>query len=331
MVAVDARAELNTALPFILCLVLSLAITAGLFAQAGAHSGDRVYPIPGLTDEMLAQIRLDDGLVDEWYDLIGEPTLTLLDFQDPYNQPDPSNLDFRIWLAWHDDPDRLYFAFIGSDDVYRNNHNYNSDDYHQYSIILSQDSINLAVDGDHSGGEGGVNSTPVEEWAFFHGQTQLYEAIARTVSGPTLNDRFVLFHTGNFAWTIFPPFGDGGGGVHGENPTISVIELYVTPYDSWEGLGSSPEETVFSDLTAGQVIGFALTVHDTDEEEYWTSWTPEAIQTEEPEIDIEKYRADVYLDGLLLPADPTVTEEDTAVESVTWGRIKAALEINPLE
>ena len=314
---------------FTLCLFLSLAITACPSAQAGAHSGDRVYPIPELTDEMLAQIRLDDGSIDEWYDLVGEPTLTLLDFRDPYGNrlPDPSNLDFRIWLGWHDDPDRLYAAFVFSDDIYRNNHDYNSDDYHQSSIIYSQDSIVLTIDGDHSGGEGGNNDTSVEEWALIHGRTQNYKAIARTTSGPTLNDRFVLVHTGDFAWTIFPPYGDGGGGVHGENPTISVIELYVTPYDRWEGLGSSPEETLFSDLAAGQVIGFALILNDTDQEKTWHSWTPEAIQTEDPPIDIEFYRAEVFLDGLLLSTDSSDMEEKTAIESVTWGRIKAALEI----
>ena len=37
-------------------------------------------------------------------------------------------------------------------------------------------------------------------------------------------------------------------------------------------------------------------------------------------------RADGYLDGLLLP--PAADEpEDTAVESASWGRIKAALEM----
>ena len=313
-----------------ICLILSLAITAGPSTQARAHSGDRVYPIPELTDEMLSQIRLDDGSVDEWYDLTGEPTLTLLDFREPYNNrlPDPSNLDFRIWLAWHDDPDRLYVAFVFSDDLYRNTHDHNAD-FPRNAMSYLHDSIALAIDGDHSGGGGGTSSTPVEEWALIHGQTQNYEAIARTASGPILNDRFVLVHTGNFAWTIFPPYGDGGGGVHGEKPTISVIEMYVTPYDRWEGLDSSPEETLFSELAAGQVIGFALIVNDndTDQEDFRDSWTPEAIQTEDPPTDIEFYRADVFLDGLLLSADPTDTEEKTTVESVTWGRIKTALEI----
>ena len=58
-----------------LCLLL-------LAVSAGAHSGGPVYPVPYLTDGMLADIRLADGSVDEWYDLVGEPTMTPLGFED---------------------------------------------------------------------------------------------------------------------------------------------------------------------------------------------------------------------------------------------------------
>ena len=70
-----------------LFLLLLLAVSVGLDSQAGAHSGGRVYPIVELTDEMLEQIQLDDGTVDEWFELIGEPTMTLLDFSDPQQLP----------------------------------------------------------------------------------------------------------------------------------------------------------------------------------------------------------------------------------------------------
>ena len=77
-----------------LCLLL-------LAGSALAHAGGRVYPIPCLTDGMLADIQLDDGSVDEWYDLVGEPTMTLIDFADETwgSELDPSDLDFRIWLG----------------------------------------------------------------------------------------------------------------------------------------------------------------------------------------------------------------------------------------
>ncbi len=67
---------------------------------------------------------------------------------------------------------------------------------------------------------------------------------------------------------------------------------------------------------------------ESDDEYSWGTLTPEAVQTEDPELDIlSHYRADVYLDGLLLPATAAEPIEDTAVESVSWGRIKAALEM----
>ncbi len=321
-----ARIEKRCRAP--LFLLLWLAVSAGLSAQAGAHSGDRVFPIPELTDEMLEQIRLDDGTVDEWSELIGEPSMTLLDFQTHSNfiPPDPSNLDFRIWLAWHDDPDRLYVAFVGADDLYKNNHDY--DAFGVRSSIDSHDSITLAIDGDHSGGAGVTSTSSQEELLEARGQTQRYEAIARTVSGPLISNG-LYEGTGVFSWKVFPPYGDAGGGVFGEAPVISVIELYVTPYDRW-GAWNEIEETEFSDLAAGQVIGFAIMVNDRDDEELggWP-WTPEAMEPSNPrhgtEVDMRKVRADFFLDGILLPAG--AEPEGTAVESVSWGRIKASLEM----
>ena len=62
-------------------------------AVASAHSGDRVFPFYELTDEMLENIDLHDGLIDEWYE-IGEPSMTLLDFKtvQDFIPADPSNV-----------------------------------------------------------------------------------------------------------------------------------------------------------------------------------------------------------------------------------------------
>ena len=296
-------------------------VILALAASAEAHSGDRVYPIYELTDEMLAKIDLRDGSVQEWADLLGEPSMTLLDFAYVYinRSLDPSDLDFRIWLAWHDDPDRLYLAYVCSDDVYKNTHDYSADGSIQW--IDQHDSIVLVVDADHSGGKGIFNNTILEEGERIAGQTQVYEAIARTASGPILNDSALQYQTGDFGWSVFPPYGDAGGGVFGENPTISVIELFISPYDDWDGFHGSPDEgVVFSDLSAGRTIGFGIVVYDIDDHPRYL--TPEAVQTEDPLIDLERWRADFYLDGLLLPADPS----EAAVESDTWGRIKASFE-----
>ena len=326
MVPVNIRNQWSMALG----LLIGSALWAGLPAHAGAHSGGRVYPIVELTDEMLEKIQLDDGMVDEWFELIGEPAMTLLDFKTPsnYMAPDPSNLDFRIWLAWHDDPDRLYVAFAASDDLYRNDHDYDAPEGGRSSIQM-HDSITLAFDGDHSGGGGFSGGSTGEEQMQAYGRTQRYQAIARTVTGPLID---TPDGTRGFSWKVFPPYGDAGGGAFGEAPTISVIELYVTLHDRWGAW--EIEETEFSDLAPGHVIGFAIMVNDWDENERGpTWWIPEAMEPTDPaegrELDTIMHvifvQADYFLDGILLPAN--AEPEGAAVGSVSWGRIKASLEM----
>ena len=321
MTRTRTRKQLNAS------LVLSwLAVSAGLSAQAEAHAGGRVYPIPYLTDEMLEKIQLDDGSAEEWYDLVGEPTMSLVDFRLHGTVPDPSDLDFRIWLAWHDDPDRLYVAFSSSDDVY----------FVPEFGFGNDIELQLTIDGNHSGGDGYSNFT-FDESEGVWGEAQQYRAMARTTAGdPALYAYYTSSSGGrgfsgrvsDDSWTLFPPYGDVGGDIAGENPTITVIELYVTPYDSWQGYDSGPEGAVVTDLTAGETIGFAILVVDEDGEEGWYPLTPEAVRTDDPRENLLfLYRADIYLDGLLLPANAAGPAEDTAVESVSWGRIKASLEM----
>ena len=300
--------------------VLLLLLLLCLPGLGVAHVGDRVYPIACLTDEMVEHIRVDDGSVDEWHELVGEPSLTILDCSDQYrNAPfDPSDLDFHIWLAWHDDPARFYVAFVGSDDAYENDHDY--DTRFPDNLIVAHDSIQFAVDADHAGGPGfRVNTDPtVEERHEFLERAQYYAAIARTASGSTLDQGMVRAQAGT-AWTALPPYGEGGGSVFGEAPFISVIEAYVTQYDSW--VGWEGEQIEVSRMAPGQVIGFGVTVYDYDPGEEWrTAWTPGRMS--------ENPAPDGLVDGLLLgPASSVPPGDDSAVESVSWARIKASLKV----
>ncbi|MCY3762867.1 MAG: hypothetical protein OXH50_16590 [Gemmatimonadetes bacterium] len=297
-----------------------------IVVSANAHSGERVFPITCLTDEMLAEIRLDDGLIEEWFDLIGEPGMTLLDFEEERGDLplDPSDLDFRIWLAWHNDPARFYVAFVASDDVYINTHDFSGDGFQD--LMFENDMMMLAIDGDHSGGAG-FAGTP-DDWLNHRGNAQHYEAIASTVSGPTLDDPRTRNTIEGFPWTVLPPYGDSGGGVAGEAPTISVIELYVTPFDRWDSdFLENGVDNVVSDLAAGQTVGFAVAAVDQDHSEP-EIWVPRGIEPDNEfdslTLDMLTSRADSFLDGILLPADPA---GGTAVGQATWGRIKAALKI----
>ena len=309
--------------PHRISILWRAALLLCLSAQAGAHEGDRVYPIAYLTDEMVEHIRVDDGSVDEWHELVGEPSLTILDCSDKYrNAPfDPSDLDFQIWLAWHDDPARFYVAFVGSDEAYENDHDYDAN--FPDNLIRAHDSILFAVDADHAGGPGfrtNTDPTPEESHALL-GRAQYYAAIARTASGPTLDQGSVRLHAGT-AWTALPPYGEGGGSVFGEAPFISVIEAYVTPYDSW--VGWEGEQIEVSRLAPGKVIGFGFIVYDHDPGEEWrTEWTPGVMPGKPAPA------ADELVDGLLLGPDGSVPPgEDSAVESVSWARIKASLEVD---
>ena len=329
------RKRLHFALP----LLFSVAISSE------AHVGARVFPIPYLTDEMVENIQLDDGSVHEWIELVGEPTLTLLDFvEERWQSPfDPSSLDFQIWLAWHDDPARIYLAFVGSDDVYKNTQDYSVDwipSLRDDFVWGQNDCIALAIDANHSGGAGlpPGGESPSEDLLRVSGETQYYEAIARTSGGPTLDDSWTRYGTEMFAWPTLPPFGEGGGGVAGESPTISVIELYVTPFDRWGDAWDSPEGSVISTLRTDQIIGFSIGVLDNDlrtEGLRPNFWVPEPIFSgglSESDVGYDEvFRtmwnrvADTFLDGVLLPAGQREFVEDTAVTPVSWGRIKASL------
>ena len=58
-------------------LVLFAVLANGL--PSAAHVGDRLFPIPYLSPETLANIELD-GHVEDWVDALGELALTPLDF-----------------------------------------------------------------------------------------------------------------------------------------------------------------------------------------------------------------------------------------------------------
>ena len=294
-----------------------------LVMPAGAHVGDRLYPIAYLTDEMVAGIELDDGSVSEWYELIGEPVITLLDFHELYgSSPDPSGFDFRIWLGWHDDPARIYVALGATDDGY----------IHRFDPDIAggtvDPGIQLAVDGDHDGSAG----CPCEDVVEALGYTQLYLAVAyherggRTLGAPVLVDEEIYYYSGEkgeLKWTVLPPYGEGGGNRGGENPAISVIEFYVTPFDRFGRTNDSPvpEGSVVSDLAEGQVIGFSIVVQDVDPHDDLriTNWVPKAIPVDQGPLSYDE--GDSFLDGILLPP----SFGGTAVESASWGRIKATL------
>ena len=87
-----------------------------------AHIGDEIYPFYELLDEDLHRIDLTDGSVEDWVEVVGEPSLTASDFFWLFGSYDLSELDFRIWLAWHQGSGTLWVAMERFDDLYLNNY-----------------------------------------------------------------------------------------------------------------------------------------------------------------------------------------------------------------
>ena len=289
--------------PFL--LIAAITGTALLPRYVAAHEGERVYPILEITNDMLAQIDLRDGTTDEWPQLLGEPTLKTIDFKiyDDYStEYDPSDLDFAIWLGWHEELDRIYFAGAFADNAYwQQGHPF-------VPVQKSADGIALWIDGDHSGPD---TERIEEEWRYRPGY-QIYAAAAR--SPEILTTVFIpwVTHTKEDLevlgdWMIYPPYCEAGGEVSGEQPTIWTIEFFVTPFDLLVPL--EPDESVVSDLTAGEVIGLQLWVSDKDNVDH-------SYQAQ--------YHLESWVDAILLSRH----QADSAVGDRTWGRIKAALEMD---
>ncbi len=91
----------------------------------------------------------------------------------------------------------------------------------------------------------------------------------------------------------------------------------MTPFDRL--IQDSPEESVVSTLSPGTLIGFVLHIGDIDEEGAWRAETTHSIRGQDYWSDTSN--ADGFARGLLV--GPGGELPDSAVESLTWGRIKA--------
>ena len=293
---------------FVLTILFSVELVWG-------HAGDRVVPIFEITEETLAGINLQDGLIDEWIDLMGDPTLTPVDFV--FREPggdgttwqcyyEPSDLDYRIWLGWMDSPDRFYLAVVFADDVYYNE--YDPEDLSR--DLIHYDSVGLFIDADHSGGGFPIIDSDGRHWQDV--SFQIYYASAQVPEGHSI--RYLLSSEAD--WLLNPPYGDGGGRTSGGIPAISVVELYVTPFDDL--VVEAPERNILSNLVAGSIVGFKVQIHDHDGggdlrglyQVIGTSGSGAA--------------PDGFADGLLIGAGD-IPLESSAVQADSWGRIKASL------
>ena len=304
----------------IFCL-LAVVSVLGWTTRACAHIGDEVYFFFELLDEDLDRIDLTDGSVEDWLEVVGEPSLTASDFFWLNNPYDPSELDFRIWLAWHQASATLWVAMERFDDLYFNLY----DGAGLHEMVSWDSSIAFMVDGDHTGGMYGqllginCEECTSAEVLWNHRQAQRWMAIAEAPGGGDTLD-----YDGASDWVIREPYAAAGGGVIGESPATTVTEFKVTPFDDL--IYDDEDASQASTLHAGKIIGFSMSTTDNDDLRY-DDGNGRRIRISLSRGWTVMVNADLFVDGLLLGVgkDPAL-DDVTAVESSSWGRIKAALE-----
>ena len=146
-------------------------------------------------------------------------------------------------------------------------------------------------------------------------QAQAYYALAEVYdTGPQVE--MAGSHLVDEDWFLKPPYAEGGGSAFGQNPTVSVTEAYVTPFDRfvWDGR----EKSRVSELYPGKIIGLSITVSDRDTGE----WNEMFYYILGGGLFEESNYSQNFPDFLLLGPGGEFLD-DSAVESITWGRIKA--------
>ena len=174
----------------------------------------------------------------------------------------------------------------------------------------------FGVDGDRSGGN--LRIDHATGLAYPMQQAQEYTAFPGTYD----NDNNVslwprAFHLN---WLLQPPYADGGGAMIDSEPSFGVVEYYVTPFDNliWDDKETSTVSSLFPEKT----IGFCLVLTDVDENKSEFDSLHGLYSSDEDDAWGED-ASDLWARGILTGAGSPV--EGTAVNSVSWARIKASL------
>ena len=303
--------EANEMRKFLVALI-AIGLVCGLTGGASAHIGDTTVLLFEASDEDIVDIDLADGTVEDWEDVFGEANFLPADFfADPTvgdgAQYDPTDMDYRIWTGWRSSNNTIWFAMNRFDNVYFGRE-------YDGSSPWNYEAIEVMLDGDHSGGDytGSANEdwTADEQTLNNNRTAQQYIGVADDPSG-----RHVFYLGAGGEWVNDLPYADGGGISIGDNPTESVIEFYVTPFDDL--IWNSPDDSRATPLVDGKVIGFQISLPDTDQ----APGQDRAFHTLSGQAATWRF-AERFIDARLVGAGGGGA---TAVTENSWGRIKASL------
>ena len=300
-------------------LILGLALSLALGTTSFAHVGELQF-IPQVHNPATMVI---DGNDDDWAWMDPAFAFTSDLMEKGGEEADFTREDFdaAYFLGWTPPPDNSIYMFARvTDDVL----DINEDDPNWW---WADDSYNLAVDADHSGGS--IVGTEIEHiqngqrWQIRiapspggenseYGTTGMYH-------GPSIYQGLV-----ELAWGHLAPFGafastiEPAGSVHGATDVSYTYELKM---GLWDFYGLNQGESARHINRADDVFHFQCQFGDSDLVDARNDRGWDSNLT----IGGAHANSDELLDHQFL-ADPDAVEQPTAVEDVTWGRIKSHLD-----
>jgi hypothetical protein len=204
------------------------------------------------------QIPRIDGEITDW-EIVPESysigTDQLVDDNKNYEEPDSSTLAVSVKVGWVKGLNRLYFLYEAEDDF-----------WHFEEIGLKNDTFEIVVDGDLSGGPFIDRFHPnsrIDKWdAYFsfHGvHAQNYHIFT-----PAVGKDWTLAW-GPQSWIKDLPYANAAYDFdfeHGDSGKL-ILEFWITPFDYAGAEG--PERAVESELYEDKLIGLSWAVLDYDE------------------------------------------------------------------
>jgi len=300
-------------------LALSLIVGGASLASAHEPPGEVYYAFGWPANAVPAV----DGDISEWEIVPEEFWLTLENDMEETVRGigtdfDLADFNMREVISWNDETNRVYSVCDVVDDYLHNSReehaNYNWDD--EWHFVL---------DADHSGGDlfnGDWGALPEEERRQLYYTTgQLYSMLVPPLSG-YWNFMYIeatgwWMHDGQSILT--PEYQEMGWARTGENlgPGTYKYEMKVTPWQHLDWTG--PAASVEVDLEEGLIIHIGTLYKDYDvSDSYEGSY-------DFPPIHNVWRNANLLGDFELLAVDTELFPPGTAVESDTWGRIKAQM------
>lgn len=298
-------------------LFSGFALAAVLSSAVLAHVGETQF-VPQVPDPAKMKI---DGKDDDWGWMDPSFAFTSDKMIKGGAVPDFTREDFdaAYFMAWSASPDNNFYMFARVTDDTLDVNEDNPDWW------WADDSFNLAVDADHSGG----NIVGTELAHINNGQrwqVRIFPAPAGAENdeyGTTGMYHGPSIYQGlpQLAWGHLPPYGafastiSPAGSVHA---ATNVTYTYELKMGLWDFYGLSPAESRRHIFKADEIMHLQTMFGDTDliNERNSNGWDRTLT------VGGNHANSDELLDHVMVPTEGAVT----AVENATWGRIKNHME-----